>query len=288
MRELTIRRVSGRLLQLCSAEFWVEDPDAVQQEIEGVGCRLLGTIEPEKERTFRIPEKETTVFVRMDWHGQIITAGSLKLPEGEDPVACKAKDQMLPGERRNVSLSIVGSGVERKPMDQYQKAERVRKIVLVFSILAGIGIGLFFASRRPPTPKTITFDADGLQLTLSSSFQESGDRAEGFSRAYYSNDSAVQVARYPISETDGMTLEEFAASKETWLAPDGWKQLADPQQPLCYEYTFIADDGDSHTDLAAFYVGTDAFWLVRYDCETDDYPEEHVEYLESAASVTVP
>ncbi len=288
MRELTIRRISGRLFHPCSAEFWLEDPAAAQQEIEGVGCRLLGTVEPEEEKSFWIPKTEVTVFVRMDWHGQIITAGSLTIPEGEDAVACTAKDQMLPGQSRSVVLSIAGSGVERKVMDQYQRAERVRKIVLVFSILAGIGIGLFFASRRPPTPKTITFDADGLQLTLSSSFQESGDRAEGFSRAYYSNDGAVQVARYPFSEADGMTLEEFAASKAKWLAPDGWKQLADPQQPLCFEYTFTADDGDAHTDLAAFYGGTDAFWLVRYDCETDDYPEQQAEFLESAASVTVP
>lgn len=160
MRELTIRRISGRLFHPCSAEFWLEDPAAAQQEIEGVGCRLLGTVEPEEEKSFWIPKTEVTVFVRMDWHGQIITAGSLTVPEGEDAVACTAKDQMLPGQSRSVVLSIAGSGVERKVMDQYQKAERVRKIVLVFSILAGIGIGLFFASRRPPTPKTITFDAD--------------------------------------------------------------------------------------------------------------------------------
>ena len=217
MRELTIRRISGRLFHPCSAEFWLEDPAAAQQEIEGVGCRLLGTVEPEEEKSFWIPKTEVTVFVRMDWHGQIITAGSLTVPEGEDAVACTAKDQMLPGQSRSVVLSIAGSGVERKVMDQYQKAERVRKIVLVFSILAGIGIGLFFASRRPPTPKTITFDADGLQLTLSSSFQESGDRAEGFSRAYYSNDSAVQVARYPFSEADGMTLRNLQRPRQSGL-----------------------------------------------------------------------
>ncbi len=289
MRELTVRRETGRLFHPSAAEIWLEDPEAAEQEIDGVGCRLLGSVEPDEEQTFWVPETEARVFVRMDCHGQSTTAGTMTLPEGTEPLFCTGRDLMLPGKRRSISLSFSGSEAGRKPMDDYQKAERIRKIMLVVSVLLGIGIGLFFSSRRPEQPKTTTFNADGLQLTLSSSFFESGDRAEGFSRAYYSNGEAVQVARVPFSETtDGMTLEDFAASKADWLAPDGWKQLAEPQQPLCFEYTFTAEDGDSHTDLAAFYLGTDAFWLVRCDCETEDYPEQQAAFLEYAASVTAP
>lgn len=290
MRDLVINRRKTRLVHPVAAELWLEDADAPQQEIEGVGCRHLGSVRPGEKQSFDIPEQEARLFVQMDWHGQPVTAARLTLPEGDETLRYTGIDQMVPGQSRTLTLTRdTFSGENYGSNDTWKKYERTRKLTLIFCVIAGIALGLFLNSRRAAKAEVTQFNADGLMLTLSSSFAESGDR-NGFDRAYYSNNECVLVARRPFADAQGrdaMTVEEFAAQAAQELS--GQAQTVHADQLLTYfEYTAEDDRGDAHSYLVGVYRGTDAFWLVRFDCEAEDYADERGSFLQYAVNVTVP
>ena len=92
----------------------------------------------------------------------------------------------------------------------------------------------------------------------------------------------AQASEEPIKEADiSAEISVVYTSPEAHGTEDGAVGIN----------VLIADnieETDMHSYLVGVYRGTDAFWLVRFDCEAEDYADERGSFLQYAVNVTVP
>lgn len=167
-----------------------------------------------------------------------------------------------------------------------KRAAAIRRILLIVSILAGIGLGLLMARSKPEETTVKLFQAEGIQIPLAVRFAETGDR-DGYDRVYRSNHEAVLV-RQERFETDP-ELAELTAEDYARRLAQGLPGAGEPRPEngiLCFEYE--ADyDGSPSRYLVAVYRGSGAFWQLRFVCKTGSFEKYREDFLQFAAGVSV-
>ena len=167
-----------------------------------------------------------------------------------------------------------------------EKAARIRTVVLILSILAGIGIGLLLSRGKAPKQTKTSFDADGLGLTLSAGFVETGDR-QGYDRAYRSNHESVYVRREALTAgLEELSPEEYAAraaaaAAEPAPVPERRDRL------LFFSYAGL-EDGKTRDCMDFVFRGSEAFWTVHFVCESGSLEKNREAFLQYAAEIRIP
>lgn len=170
---------------------------------------------------------------------------------------------------------------------EQKKRKRISRIVLVCCIAAGVVLGLLLSRGKTPAPTEKVFDADGLQLTLATRFQETGDRG-AFDRAYRSNHEGVYVVRESFvsaPEAAEISAEEYAR-RITALSEHASEPRTENGLTL---FTCVREiDGSPCDCLTAVYKGSDAFWQVLFTCKQGSLEKYREDFLRFAASAVVP
>lgn len=175
-----------------------------------------------------------------------------------------------------------GANAEIEAQRQEKRQKLVRRIILVLCILGGVGLGLLLRQARPRQNPEQRFNADGLEITLSSRFQETGDRY-GFDRAYFSNHEQVFVSNEPLS---GETLEGYAARRVTELAPGVTATALTEPELTGFEYR-ITEENKSWSCLCCFFEAEGRVWTLLFRCASKDYDSNRSEFLRFAKSAQV-
>ena len=175
-----------------------------------------------------------------------------------------------------------GANAEIEAQRQEKRQKLVRRIILVLCILGGVGLGLLLRQARPRQNPEQRFNADGLEITLSSRFQETGDRY-GFDRAYFSNHEQVFVSNEPLS---GETLEGYAARRATELAPGVTATALTEPELTGFEYR-ITEENKSWSCLCCFFEAEGRVWTLLFRCASKDYDSNRSEFLRFAKSAQV-
>lgn len=175
-----------------------------------------------------------------------------------------------------------GANAEIEAQRQAKRQKLVRRIILVLCILGGVGLGLLLRQARPRQNPEQRFNADGLEITLSSRFQETGDRY-GFDRAYFSNHEQVFVSNEPLS---GETLEGYAARRVTELAPGVTATALTEPELTGFEYR-ITEENKSWSCLCCFFEAEGRVWTLLFRCASKDYDGNRSEFLRFAKSAQV-
>lgn len=175
-----------------------------------------------------------------------------------------------------------GANAEIEAQRREKRQKLVRRIILVLCILGGVGLGLLLRQARPRQNPEQRFNADGLEITLSSRFQETGDRY-GFDRAYFSNHEQVFVSNEPLS---GETLEGYAARRVTELAPGVTATALTEPELTGFEYR-ITEENKSWSCLCCFFEAEGRVWTLLFRCASKDYDSNRSEFLRFAKSAQV-
>ena len=191
-----------------------------------------------------------------------------------------------------------GANAEIEAQRREKRQKLVRRIILVLCILGGVGLGLLLRQARPRQNPEQRFNADGLEITLSSRFQETGDRygfdrayvhhhlgfgRHGFDRAYFSNHEQVFVSNEPLS---GETLEGYAARRVTELAPGVTATALTEPELTGFEYR-ITEENKSWSCLCCFFEAEGRVWTLLFRCASKDYDGNRSEFLRFAKSAQV-
>ena len=175
-----------------------------------------------------------------------------------------------------------GANAEIEAQRREKRQKLVRRIILVLCILGGVGLGLLLRQARPRQNPEQRFNADGLEITLSSRFQETGDRY-GFDRAYFSNHEQVFVSNEPLY---GETLEGYAARRVTELAPGVTATALTEPELTGFEYR-ITEENKSWSCLCCFFEAEGRVWTLLFRCASKDYDGNRSEFLRFAKSAQV-
>ena len=160
-----------------------------------------------------------------------------------------------------------------------KRRKLVSRIILVLCILGGVGLGLLLRQAGPKQSAEKSFDADGLLLTISSRFQETGDR-NGFDRAYFSNHEQIYVSNEAAADE---ALTDYAVRRVAQLATGAAATALTENGLTGFEYR-ITEENKSYACLACFYEGEGRVWTVLFRCAAGDYEKYRPDFLQFAAS----
>ncbi len=181
-------------------------------------------------------------------------------------------------EEKNTEESVS----QREQDVRTERARRIRGILLILSVLAGIGLGLLLARNKPASSGEKLFQAEGFEITLADRFLETGDRGE-YDRAYRSNRESLLVLELPFAEEPGLeelSVEDYAA-KLTETHPGA--ELSRTQEGI----VFLEYEEEGEFCLLSVSRGSGAFWQFRFSCKAGNRDKYREDFLKFAASVTV-
>lgn len=175
-----------------------------------------------------------------------------------------------------------GASTEIEAQRREKQRKLIRRIVLVLCILGGVALGLALREARPKQSPEKSFDADGLLLTLSSRFVESGDRG-GFDRAYYSNHEAIFVS---VEAVPDEPLQDYAARSVSRLAAGQTAAALTESGLTGFEYQ-TTEGEKSYACLACFLEGEGRVWTLVFRCRPKDYEEYRPDYIRFAENAQI-
>ena len=137
-----------------------------------------------------------------------------------------------------------------------------------------------------------TFTEGELSIDLTRDFLRMDILAEGFDFAMSDGDITIFGERMDYSQNDQFTLSawEYAEAIREGLKmrdSDMATEVTDLDGIPTIQYTVLDDDGEKMTFLYAIYEATDAFWLVQFGFETEDYEEYYPLAQQYARSVVI-
>ena len=182
----------------------------------------------------------------------------------------------------NTDKNPQDGGVEIDAQRREKRRKLVSRIILVLCILGGVGLGLLLRQAGPKQSAEKRFDADGLLLTLSSRFQETGDR-NGFDRAYFSNHEQIYVSNEAAPDE---ALTDYAVRRVAQLAPGAAVTALAENGLTGFEYR-ITEENKSYACLACFYEGEGRVWTLLFRCAAGDYEKYRPDFLQFAASAQI-
>lgn len=131
------------------------------------------------------------------------------------------------------------------------------------------------------------FKADGLEITLTEAFTETD--MEGFTACYDSSEVAVFVLKEDyasIPQLSDLSLEEYADLVHEANADRSPDAITETDGLTSMEYEFYnEDDSTNYKYFSTMFKGEDAFWLVQFAVDADDYEEYKPYFIEWAKSV---
>lgn len=159
----------------------------------------------------------------------------------------------------------------------------MKKIISLFLVLATL---LTFAGCSIKDRKDKVFTCEELSIVLNDGYVET--QVEGYTACFDSSTVAVFVLKEEFSLMAGFedyTLEQYA---DLVLQANSIRnpQRADTDGLTCMKYSYFnTEKNQDYTYLASLYKSDNAFWMVQFVCESEDYPEHEAYFIERAKTV---
>lgn len=289
MRELTIHRKKTIVGCAAKLKVYIEDSLSSELNINGVPCRMLGTLKNGEAKTFLVEDTAVKVFVIADKLSRNYCNEYVTLPAGDEPVSLSGKCHFSPFAGNPFRFE---GEVSQEVLENRKKNSRKGLPIIIAAAAIGALIGVL-AVRLPMTiaknqPKDFT--AEGMQITLTAEYRQVS--LEGMTVSYERDDSAVLALKEPFTLMDGFaecTLEDYFQMIRQANGMDDTTKLQQSQGVNFFEYrSEVDEEGSVYYYLCAIYKGPDAFWMVHFSCpatKADDYRDD---FLSWAGSVTFP
>ena len=142
MRNLTITRKHKSAASLCSTKIYISDPADGSVEINGVNCRLLGTIKNGETQTFLIDECEARVFAIFDIASKDYCNDSVLIFAGCEDVFLSGGHVFNPACGNAFRFDGEPDAFARS---NRSKGNGIGAVILIVSLVAGLMLGGIFA-----------------------------------------------------------------------------------------------------------------------------------------------
>ena len=142
MRNLTITRQKSFVASLAKMKVYIEDPEANELEINGVGCRKLGTLKNGETATFPIGDQAAKVFVIADKVSRGFCCDYYPITAGTENVVLTGKNKFHPGAGNPFRFDGV---TDPEVLENRKKGNGKGIVILIVSALAGVITGLLLS-----------------------------------------------------------------------------------------------------------------------------------------------
>ena len=278
MRNLIITREKSFVGCFGIMKVYIEDPLNPEIKINNTPCRKLGTLKNGEQKSFPIDDNSAKVFVIADKLSKNFYNEFFDLPAGNFDVAVKGKNHYNPFAGNPFRFEgTANEEVLANRKRTKKKSYIIMAIALVVGILWGI-VGSFFGSEAV-APEIFT--REGMSITLTNEFMYVPQ--DGFTVCYGSEDYAVFAVKEEFTLFDKkISLYEYAG----YAVAGSDIEVADYEGLVCFEYVTESEDGTEYCYFATAFETADAFWLVQFASETEQYEEAFPIFVEWAKSVS--
>ena len=262
MRTLTIERRKTFVGCAMAMKVYIEDPDSTDLQINGVSCRLLGKVKNNQKAEFTIGEEAARVYVIADKLSKNICNEFYPIPEGNEDIYLSGKNYFDPFAGNPFYFDGVK---DPEVLANRKKTKRKFFPVLIIAALVGGVAGFFVTSGIMDTVKPETFSSGGMQITLTSEFEET-DMA-GFTVCYDSRTAAVFALKESFTLMPGFgdyTLTEYGQLVLDANGFDSTVKLQTTDGLTWFDYVAEGNDGNDYYYFCVVYKSNDAFWLVQF------------------------
>lgn len=164
--------------------------------------------------------------------------------------------------------------------------------LLLVAMLAGCGST---GSTNPFDAKAKTFDAEGMQITLTSDFSQ--ESLEGYTVGYAAKTAIVLAlhetkAEFAEAGVEDVTFEQYV---EFVRQANSDKEIVDGE-PIDGEpidgnptllYDFLNEEQNvTYRYLTVLYESDDGFWMVQFASQKDNFDAYEPSFIEAAKSVS--
>lgn len=279
MRELTLTRQKALAACLAKYKVYIQDDLNGDTEINGINCRLLGTIKNGETVHFQIGEWEARLFVTGG--GKIsreVCNDSVLIPAGRDPVSYSGRGEYAP----QLGNPFRFDGAP----DAFAEANRKKKsgkrwailiAVFLISLIAGVIVGLarngFFNQYKEKT-----FTGGKMEITLDETFHE--DDTVGFNTVLASK----KVMFFYLTEEYLGSLDEYVSLFRESNGHSDYP-LTENQKWKTYQFT-SNDNGKEHRCFVyilpdpngnAFHI----FQFLIFNSDTEKYESKIETWMDS-------
>lgn len=270
MRNLTIKRNKAYAGCAVKSKVYIEDPAGTDMVIDGVSCRKLGDLKNGEEKTFQIGEEAARIFV-------IVGKASASYCKDEYPLPAGTEDVRLTGKHYynlNYGNPFVFDGTEdREFLKKPKKGGVAGIVVLIVTVIVAVIVGRLVASgtTKAVMESAKTFSNSDFSITLPRKFSE--ESLEGYDYCFDSGDAAVLALKEAFSEAPGseeLSVEEYCGllMKSAGL---NTKNLQSDEGLVWFTYDASDSEGTTYTYFTTAYKASDAFWMVQFICEKDEF-----------------
>ena len=142
MRNLTITRQKSFVASLAKMKVYIEDPEANELEINGVGCRKLGILKNGETATFPIGDQAAKVFVIADKVSRGFCCDYYPITAGTENVVLTGKNKFHPGAGNPFRFDGV---TDPEVLENRKKGNGKGIVILIVSALTGAVVGLLLS-----------------------------------------------------------------------------------------------------------------------------------------------
>ena len=159
--------------------------------------------------------------------------------------------------------------------------------LLLVAILAGCGST---GSTNPIDAKAKTFDAEGMQITLTTDFSQ--ESLEGYTVGYAAKTAIVLAlhetkAEFAEAGVEDVTFEQYVefvkGANEDKEIVDG--EPIDGNPTLLYDF-LNEEQNVTYRYLTVLYESDDGFWMVQFASQKDNFDAYEPSFIEAAKSVS--
>ena len=295
MRRLWIKRHKAYAGCLAKMKVYIEDPENGDTTISGVLCRKLGEVQNGQQKHFSISEDAAKVFVVADKLSRNLYNEVVRIPAGREDVFLSGRNYLKPFSGNPFRFDGV---TDEEVLQNRNRVKRSGSVVLaaaiIVGILAGVAAGAVVSagllSGGSASAQLQTFEAQGLQLSLTEDFTETN--VDGYTASYASQDAAVFLLRENFSLKEGveaLSLEEYGAMV---LANNSFGQstaLRSEEGLTVFDYEFTGPNtGSTYYYYTVLCKGPDAFWVVQFSTLAENARENLSFFKYCAKQISFP
>lgn len=289
MRNLTIKRAKRFVGCLGTMKVYIEDPQADDMIINGVACRMLGSLKNGQEQTFYVSEAAAKVFVIAGKLSKGFCNEYYPLQEGTEDIVLTGKNCFNPAAGNAFRFDGV---TDPAVLENRKKTTNKGIIVLIASAIVGALVGFAVGGQMVKNMLSAKYEpkeymvAD-LRITLTEEFRDL--EVEGYTGGFQTRDVAILILQENrnVLEAGGVkTLTQYAnliQQVNKHNAP-----IQEEEHFLYYEYDFhnSTTNEDFHYFVMMYKNPVD-FYIVQFAVHQDETENYRESIMEWARSVNV-
>lgn len=263
MRIITIHREKRTVGCAVKLKVYIEDLQG-ELKINGVSCRLLGTMKNGETVSFDIGYEAAKLYVIADKLSRNYCNDYYPIPEGEEDLTLNGK----------ICFSLLSGnafrfdGVADEAVAKNRKrGKTIGLFVLIAAVLLGFCLGFYGCPADDDGDRAKEFSAEGMTITLTEAFYETEN--SGFALSCESDKALMMVVKEEFTLMEGMeelSVEEYAelVFQNNPAATDAQLHTNDGDMNwFDYYYTNTEKQIEFHF-MTYIYKTHDAFWLVQF------------------------